>query len=62
MEGGGRAGGAGDGDEEEGARLGASRHTALVRISPMLSHHQNAVLIKNVLECTNGNILLQCSD
>jgi Tetratricopeptide repeat len=28
------------------------------RIGPMLSYHQNAVL----LECTNGNILLRCSD
>jgi hypothetical protein len=61
MEGGGRAGGAGDGDKFEGARLGdpdTLTASAAVRIGPMLSHHQNAVLIENVIECTNGNILL----
>jgi hypothetical protein len=34
-----RARGVGNKDEEEGARLGASRHAAVVRISLMLSHY-----------------------
>ena len=65
MEGGGRARGVGDGDEFEGARLGdldTLTASTVVRISPMLSHCQNAVLIENVIECTNGNILLQYSN
>jgi hypothetical protein len=65
MEGGGRAGGAGDGDEFEGAGPGdpdTLTASAAVKIGPMLSHHQNAVLKKDVLECTDGNILLRCSD
>jgi hypothetical protein len=65
MEGGGKAGGASDRNEFEGARprdpdtLTAS---AAVKIGLMLSHHQNAVLKKDVLECIDRNILLQCSD